>query len=559
MTDILKTIFTNNKIFYAVILLVMLVQVFPFGFGYVVISDDWFAYALLSTYTDNIAHAISFYGLYGFRPLAGILDLLLIAPLWPNLAPALLVITIMRFLFILLLDNVLTRCDIAWGRAATIFFAFFPTLTEAAYWLNASTRIVSAGFFAMLGVYAMFNYIDKTSQSHRTQFYIYDKYNSSIDAHKNVWLAVALFSGLVAQAFYEQGILFAFTITLGALLLRRHDIKSRLLYVWPFANLAIISAYYFWVSISDVGHLTGRTTLNLNIFGRFISVITTISWAFIREQAPTVINTATWGIGLLLSQHTILTIILAILSVILAFFVVHSPLTPTNKALSAAAAAVLAICTLTIYFILEDNWVWVRNFYFALIGLAIFAEMLARLLLGNIPQKKPKVMQTVVILLATPIIFVSLAGFTLEIISFRAVQNSDTQIVLNVLEKMDEWEIAENSEITVGLFAPPIAHEPQITPRITSLSGVDWAINAHIRGIIGSREHPWLQPIANGEQLNLSTLNVDFLITLDENLDVQQLYFDGEHLFFADTDEPFGMIITTETGENVFYMGFFGD
>ncbi|MCL1986442.1 MAG: hypothetical protein FWG64_00500 [Firmicutes bacterium] len=539
MTDAIKSFFSNNKVFYIVIFIIMLVQVFPFGFDYIVIADDWFAYGLLSTYQNDLMHAINLYSLYGFRPLAWLNDLIIVAPLWPNLAYALLALTIMRFVSIVLLDRILTSCEITWGRIATVFFAFFPTLTEATYWINAATRIVGSSFFAILAIFLLLKYIDKSNiRQNSIKLQMIDTYNSySIFSRipKNFYLATTLFFGVIAQGFYEQTIIFSFVLTLGVLLLRRNDIKNKLLYIIPFANLTIIGTYYFLVR--NVGYFSDRGSLNLNIFARFSGVTAGIIRTFIYEQVPTVTNTISWGLSLLLNQYTILFVIIAIFAVILAIFTVMQPKKRSKSFLSLVVAIILAVCTLSIYFILEDNWVWVRNFYFALIGLAILMELSAKLLLKICPEKITK---RIIFAFAVPTIFLALSGFTLELVSLRAVEYNDNRIVLGILDKMETWEISNDSSATILLFNAPSYHQPQINPRISSLASVDWAINAQIRGIIGSREHPWVLPVEDGSMINLTTTN--FIIALDENFSSRQLHFDGEYLLFSDTNEIFGIL-----------------
>jgi hypothetical protein len=133
--------FENDRNFYIVLLSVILIANFPFGFRYFAFSDDYNAYGVFSLFRENIWTDVMLrFNIYGMRPLAGLTDAYIIAWFWRGgMAFVLLAITAMRFGSIYLLDKIFTKSGIVWGRAAAVFFAVFPALTEAAYWVSASS------------------------------------------------------------------------------------------------------------------------------------------------------------------------------------------------------------------------------------------------------------------------------------------------------------------------------------------------------------------------------------------------------------------------------------
>jgi len=547
IADFFEDFFERKAGFYVILLIAMIVQTFPFGFRYFAYADDWFSLGMFSLYTENIwQDVVLHFELYGFRPLAGIAEAFLVSAFWPNMWPVLLTITLMRFFTLCLLEKVLARSHIVWGRAATVFFAFFPTLTESTYWLSASVRIVPAGFFAVLAAYTMLRFIYR-------------------DGRK--WLAIALISGLVAQGFYEQGIIFTFVLTFGVLVLHWNAIKHRILLAWPFVNLAIIGIHYF--IFRNVGWLGGRVgeEVDLNFIQHIPIVVARIGRIFVMEQYPTVTNTLRWGIVELLPEHLPLILSVAILSAILALFVIferRDAFTSGRPRRSILAALVLGTSTLAVFFVLVGGWVYVRNFYFVLIGIAILVEMLVRLTEPRRNRLGVSHANRAVVALrglaAGVVVFIFSMGYILEVDSLRKAEYHDNNIIVQIVAKLEYMGV--NPEEEVWLFGVRWNYERKINPRIVSQLRDEWSVNAHYRYAHASRnnlnaldQHHWIVPVkANEQETNMEFIG-HVLLGLDNDLQVRELYFSNGYLFFADDNEIFGVIITDEGGKLVMEAG----
>ena len=524
---IIGDFYKSKVFFYAVLLIAMLVQTFPFGMQYFPFSDDWFSLGAFSYITENIWHdGVLHFGLHGFRPIAGLLEAYVLSWFWPNMWPVLLAVTLMRFSTILMLDKILEKSDVAWGRAAVVFFAFFPTLTESTYWLSASLRVVVGSFLSMLAAYAILNFLHKSYYERGAK-----------------WLVLAIISAFLANGFYEQGIVFTFVLTMGVLILHRNKVKHKMLFAWPFINLATIIIHYiiFWNASTWLGQRAG---VEQNIFRQFPQTFSMIFRVFYREQYPTVTRTFRWGFTFLFREHLILFVVLAVLSVLLAVCVAVCRKQTENTGRSVLVGFVLAACTLSIFFVISDSWIYVRNFYYILIGLAIFVELVARL----IPWQRIK------FALAAVLIFVFLSGYVLEVDSLRRVERYDSIIIEQLVDKLGE----ETTE--AWLFGARWIYSPSINPRITSQIRMDWAASAHFRyvyaGVHGYIPGHWIVPVMNGQEIGRGYL-IENLFGIDDYLVVRQLTVHGYDVLLADTGEAFGFLEPIADGRYVFMLEMF--
>ena len=522
--------FENKRNFYIVLLAAMLLKNFPFGFRYFLFADDYNQYGVYALWKENLWHnVITRYSLYGYRPLAGITDVYFISRLWGNLEFVLLIFVLLHFLTIYLLDSVFERSDITWGRAAAIFFGFFPAMTESAYWISASSRIVTSAFFGASAVFAILEFIYK-------------------EGRYRVWLAAAMICGLLAQGFYEQGAIFAFTLMIIILIVHRKAIRNKLIFAWPFINLAIIGAYYY--IFRDVGLFSSRAEIAENsFFANIPLMINRIVTVFIKEQGPTVINSLRWGIGRLFAEHLPLAIIVAVFSVLLGFFICFDKLEIYREkeqngfgkkaAYSLLAGIILTICTLSLFFILDGAWVWVRNFFYAIIGLGILVEIAVLLIRINRHKALGLGVKAVKTAFAVIAVFVFFCGFILEVESLRLVEKYDDLIVSNLVAKVERMKLKDVK--TIWLFGTQWSYAAQINPRITSQVRVDWALNGHYTVTSGNRREQWIVPVMAGAAAK-PDFESDVLLGLDSELNIRELKYDGYNLLFADTGAIFGSI-----------------
>lgn len=519
--NLLKNNLLKNKTaFYAVLLLAMLVQTFPFGFRYFPFADDYFALGTFSLLRSNSwlniwQDIVVNFQLFGFRPLAGILEAYFFSAFWPNMAIPLLLITVLRLLTLYLFGEIMEKSGIIWGRGAVVFFAFFPTMTESAYWLSASVRIVTSGFLGVLAAYSMLRFLCDEGKYGRNK----------------PWLPIAFVSGLAAQGFYEQGIIFTFLVTMGVLVLHHKRVPFFALFLWPVANLFVIGVHYF--IFRDVGWLGPRAEVELNFIRHFPIILERMARTFFLEQVHTIVNTLRWGLAFLFTEHPALIIVVAALSALLAIFVVYNRKTyleTRTYVLTVIAAFVLIMGPMSLFFVLPGSWIWVRNFYFSMIGLAVLVGIFAQF--GH-------AVKGLVVFVA---VFLFFSGYIMEVESIRRAGYYDSLIVGRLVDKLENTEVAGDE---VWLFGMRWNYAPKINPRIASQLWIDWAADIHYGYVHASRhgfsQHYRFIPVMDGQRVYMGFAD-SLMLGLDGDLQVRLLHFDGGDLIFSDSGEVFGSV-----------------
>ena len=508
-----KKFFRSRYAFFGILLAILAVRYFPFGFRYFPFSDDYNQYGVFALFTGNLwQNVIVANAWLSFRPLAGLADVYIISRLWGSLHWVLLAVMFLHFASIILLDKICTKSNIAWGRAACIVFALLPP-GEAVYWISASSRIVPATFFMLLAVYAMLNFLYR---------------------RKGVWLAAALVCGVFAQGYYEQAVPVAFVFTLGILILHRHVIKHKIIYAWPFFNVAVFGVYHGIVG--RAGHMAGRSAMAEGgipgIFRQIPLVIDNVFRGYVDNQGLTFYNTVRGGFGM--TQSPPLFIITFVLAALLALFLYFEKDDKTQYRLSVVAGIILFASAFVIFPLLQQRWVFVRNLYFGVFGLAILAQVIWRALPGH-----NKISRVAKACLAWIVILVVASGAVLEIRGYRDVETWDSTIVANMIREIDRLD-ARNSQ-NIWLFGTRWNYGPVIGPHITSQVRIDWAVNGHFSVMDGRLVDSWIIPVTHGNGANPNP-QTDAILGIDHMLNVRELRLTDDTLYFADTGEPFGTI-----------------
>ncbi|MCL2399443.1 MAG: hypothetical protein FWC91_06845 [Defluviitaleaceae bacterium] len=546
-------IFFDNKIFFYVVLLIgLILRYFPFGFQYFAVADDYSQLGMYSLFQENIwSNVVAPFYLYALRPLAGLTDAFIISRFWGNLSIILLIMMLIHFTSLYLLEWILEKSGIAWGRVACIVLAFYPT-TESVYWISASSRIVVSAFFAVLAVYAMLKFIYKEN------------------AYK-LWLVVALICGILAQGYYEQGIIFSFVLTFGILFTHRQAIQKKIIFAWPFVNLIIIAIHYliFW----NVGLTAVRTQApQRGLFEQIALVFGRIYNVYITEHFRLLRYTIRVGIMELFSYHIFLFISVLIISLLLALFLFfqsdiaygsYEKYKRNIKPLwySFLAGLVLFACTFSIFFLVESSFVYLRSLFFPTIGMALLAQIIWKLL-------KWTQIKAIKSAIAFGCVFILISASILEVKGYRDVERYDHIIVNNLIKELNYLEV--ESDQVVWLFNVRWIYSPVIAPHITSPLRLTAFLEGYTQTLSGQFDQPLIMPVLhhwntagvlalnNAHPPVISTLNnrenaldlkIDILLGLDYDLNIRILDYVEGILYFRDTGAVFGRLDMINGGE----------
>lgn len=200
----------NNLIISGLVLLLLFIQRFIFGFSYYPAVDDWFLYLGRNMATPDLAT----------RPFAGLLDHYIIAHMSDHLVIIECLLLIMLVLGAYFIWRGLFPKPTNIDTVFMLMVSMFPVAFEGFYWLASMARVVPSLFFIGLSVYALRCYLDLKK--------IRD-------------LIIFIISGIFATGFYEAFIpvyiLLVCVITLNAR-------KKYYLIAIPLILTAIMGVYY---------------------------------------------------------------------------------------------------------------------------------------------------------------------------------------------------------------------------------------------------------------------------------------------------------------------------
>lgn len=200
----------NNLIISGLVLLLLYIQRFIFGFSYYPAVDDWFLYLGRNMATPDLAT----------RPFAGLLDHYIIAPMSHHLVIIECMLLIMLVLGAYFIWRGLFPKPADIDTIFILMVTMFPVAFEGYYWLASMARVVPSLFFIGLSVYALRRYLN---------------------LEKIRDLITFILSGIFAVGFYEAFIpiyiLLVCIITLNAK-------KKYYLIAIPLILTAIMGVYY---------------------------------------------------------------------------------------------------------------------------------------------------------------------------------------------------------------------------------------------------------------------------------------------------------------------------
>jgi len=154
-----KSVSAKEEILFGILLLLMLVQRLSLSLNYYPISDDWFLYygRFLPESTFTIPDLTT-------RPLAGLADHFLIAPIANHMIAVQLILTVMLAAAALLMCKTLRINQIAGGAVLALFITLSPIGFEGFYWIAAASRIIPSIFFISVSSYTLTSYINNSKR-----------------------------------------------------------------------------------------------------------------------------------------------------------------------------------------------------------------------------------------------------------------------------------------------------------------------------------------------------------------------------------------------------------
>jgi len=417
-----------------------------YGFTYYPVLDDYIQYHVFSLYDNPWQDVIVRLGSFRVRPLAALADVYVWTHLWNCTWVALLTITLFHFLFVLLSERLLHRLGIPVGSVFWLILGCYPLLTEATYWLSASSRIVVASLLSVIAAWLLLLFLDKGK-----------------------WYKLALCIPLLLASlcFYEQVAAMSLALT-GIVLWKRR--AAPILWALPLGCLTAIGIYYLAFSTGN-----GRGTLALTLWGNAREIAYQVGLCMGKFNWYLLRNGLFRGIALLWERPWYLA---AVIIASACLFFVRSAKNPSPRA-AILPAILLVVAPFAPFLILRQVHISFRNLFPSFLGIAILADLaLHRIRLQSL----------IAPIAAALFLTVNIS----ELHDYRAVYQSDNQIVKQIAPHAD----STRTVYVVGAEACYVEQNSYYHEHIHNLTQSDWALTGGVRSFTKNPAIRHIMPVS---------------------------------------------------------------
>lgn len=529
----------NLKIFtiFLTVSAVLLLTRFALGLAYKPVMDDWFLYGDL--YGDVINGFALPNAKFTIRPLAGILDIFLAAPLFDHLWIVELIMTLLLAAGAVILYDILSDNGFAPSGLFLISLCFVPMNMEATYWLAASIRISCALFFTALTLRLL---------------------NGYLKSDKKIYAVLYAVSGFFAVSFYEPAIVI-YVMLFAYLLYRKRGRKYIHLIFIIAAHLTYIALYY--ILNGGSGELAVRGHLfTSNFFSQARAVTDMVGRVLVLYDWRAFVRGLKCGAELILSRGLyIQTAALLGLSVFLGILVRHEGKDRSFSVKRLLISLALTAGGVAVFYVIGFLYTAIRFVYFSFIGIGLAACELALLT----PKKIQPVLRTAVTAALTFVFEVSGMGITSQYIK----TSEEDVCIVNEILALDTENFAVNPDRNTYLLgAEPYYDDVHSVEWLESIRGAcsGYAdLTGCLRHMTGVTNTNNLTPVRDGEAISMTyyinSPEICRFFALDKNarvISVSVNETDGGYEVTEEGGERYGMITADESGVYRFYRNKIG-
>ena len=529
----------NLKIFtiFLTVSAILLLTRFAAGLVYKPVMDDWFLYGDL--YGDVINDFALPNAKFTIRPLAGVLDIFLAAPLFNHLWVVELIMTLLLTAGAVIFYDVLSDNGFSVGGFFLISLCLVPMNMEATYWLAASVRISCALFFTALTLWLL---------------------NGYLKSDKKIYALLYTVSGFFAVSFYEPAIVI-YVMLFACLLYRKRDKKYAYLIFIIAVQLTYIALYY--ILNGGSGELAVRGHLfSSNFFSQARAVTDMVGRVLVLYDYRAFARGLKCGAELIVSRGLyVQTAALLVLSVFLGILVRHEGKDRRFSAKRLLISLALTVGGVSVFYVIGFLYTAIRFVYFSFIGIGLAVCELALLT----PQKIQPVLHCIVTAALTFVFAVSGMGITSQYIK---TSEEDVRIVNEILA-LDTENFAVNPDRNTYLLgAKPYYDDVKSVGWLESIRGAcsGYAdLTGCMRHMTGVTNTNNLTPVRDGEAISMTyyinSPEICRFFALDENthvINVSVNKTDGGYEVTEDSGDRYGKIIADENGTYRFYLNKIG-
>jgi hypothetical protein len=459
----LLTLFQKDTLlFWLLVFVALSMKNFLFGFLYFPTLDDYNQYGYYSYITpDHFIDQIRSNPIFGTRPFATTLDLVLWSRFWPNLNGILLFFSFLQGISLYFAYYTFKKIHLEIGIITILCFILIPMQVEATYWISASSRLVVGFFFLTFSLYLLSQYFDAYAR------------------HKK-WAPLFFFSfaitNLCSMGFYEQytsqGFILPIALSIYYMKKMQVPLKNALIgWIPPIFNVALIALYYLQnlhnPNIESRGNFSsGNFFIHILYIGAvYIKQIFYQVAVFFRYQLFE-------GLKNILQDGHIPFMVFTLFLAFLFFFISKKEtLEPTKTSLVPKIGVffLVLLSTLCPFIIYDKIFLFNRNLFPSLLVLCMMAEVLTLLFLKQL--KLPYIKPMIVFFLTC----LFLTGTYHELRNYKELYMLDQKIISSYIKTTAEIS-SQNKSKTVILFNTKPNYSNSKIPFSGNCTSSGWAL-----------------------------------------------------------------------------------
>lgn len=455
----------------------LVLKVFGAGFSYFCVLDDYIQYGCYPLY-NKLSYVYFGIGTAANRPLAAFLDPAVWGAFYSDMAAALVIICALLFFSAKLFDRCMSRFQITVTPFFYAVYLLLPLGFEGTYWISASSRIAVGLFFASAAAYLLMTYIENRKA------YLAVLYAVCSLASFGFYESVTVLSGMI------QGLMilkFAFA--------DKQYKNLRLLTVPSIGAAAILIYYKLAANIGTLGSRTAAFSFS-DIGGRVVALFTQFKEIFTAGLYRTTVLGFSDGVNLLLHNGGtgfVLSLSVVAVSAFCAYFGGKCELSAKAK-YCVPLGLLLIFLPLLPNILVPDVWLTYRSIVVCLPGFCVlFAPPISWL-------SKNKAIQTVAVFLVTSVFLV---GCVNEVHTYKAVHESDRQMVNEVLQHLDDEVLSGEKGVVLVLAQEVVIPQTSFyKDHVKSVFYADWAITGAVRACSQNVKIKTITPVFSLENVN---------------------------------------------------------
>lgn len=340
-----------------------------FGFEYYFQLDDYIQYHNFPKTYSDITEMSRMLGIFSSRPLAGIADYYLWSRFFDGMIWAVGIISSMYAASALIFRKVFFR-RFGTGYMFLVVYALLPFNFEGAYWVSASSRIITGLFFASLALY----FFDRWCRE-----------------GKKVHLIFYSLCQLICFCFYEQVMVISCALTFMIMVLSFKKHKKR--WAWGFLMLPEALLYFLGTSLAPSGVYGSRSGLFLPWQEGWTERIFKPMAVQLEESVSGSIGGICFkgllrGFDILTEAPNFIWILTILLLCACFFLLIRDGGRRWEFSFLSELVwgILLAAAPLAVFFVLESPWLGIRNLLPCLCGLGLVADALFDLLFCRVKK-----------------------------------------------------------------------------------------------------------------------------------------------------------------------------